>query len=89
MKNYMSILKTNKNLKGLRRLNLKSIKNLRKNYFKSDDLSFVTQPLETKKLIKRSQELGSNVEYSLTELVLKTPQEKLQDKKNSAQKKLF
>ncbi len=58
------------------------------NRSRSSTVEYV-RSLEAKKLVKRSQELGPNVEYSLTELVLKMPQEKLQNKKSSAQKKLF
>lgn len=44
--------------------------------------------LEAKKLVKRSQKLGPNVEYSLTELVLKVPQEGPREE-NLPQSKLF
>ena len=44
------------------------------NLSRSSTIDYV-RLLEAKKLVKRSQELGPNVEYSLTELVLKTTQE--------------
>jgi len=57
------------------------------NLSRSSTIDYV-RLLEAKKLVKRSQELGPNVEYSLTELVLKTVQEESQDG-DLAQKKLF
>jgi ATP-dependent DNA helicase RecG len=44
--------------------------------------------LETKKLVKRSQELGPNVEYSLTDSVFIVPEKEL-GSVNDAQNKLF
>ena len=57
------------------------------NLSRSSTIGYV-RLLEAKKLVKRSQELGPNVEYSLTELVSKTEQEEPQDG-GLAQKKLF
>lgn len=57
------------------------------NLSRSSTIDYV-RSLETKKLVKRSQKLGPNVEYSLTELALKTPQEELPEG-GAPQKRLF
>lgn len=57
------------------------------NLSRSSTIDYV-RLLEDKKLVKRSQKLGPNVEYSLTELALKTSPEELSEEKSS-QKRLF
>lgn len=58
------------------------------NLSRSSTIEYV-RSLETKKLVKRSQELGPNVEYSLTGLALKkVPQEELPEE-GPPQKRLF
>ncbi len=57
------------------------------NLSRSSTIGYV-RSLEAKKLVKRSQELGPNVEYSLTELALKASQEELPEG-GPSQKGLF
>lgn len=57
------------------------------NLSRSSTIDYV-RSLEAKKLIKRSQKLGPNVKYSLTEVVLKAPIGKSQERE-MPQKRLF
>ena len=57
------------------------------NLSRSSTIEYV-RSLESKKIVKRSQKLGPNVEYSLTELILKVAGEELEEE-DLGQKRLF